>query len=337
MPGTWQPLANAPAFNASNMLLLTDGSVMCHESGGKNWWRLTPDVHGDYVHGTWSALAPMKNTRLYYGSAVLADGRVFVAGGEYSDAGGDTNTVEIYDPLTNTWTSLPNFDLPGWNKTLGDVSACLLADGRLLLGSIVSNNTAFFDPTTNAFTAGPTKEASNSNEETWTLLPDGSVVTVECRNSPKTERYVPAHNAWVTAGSTPVDLVQASSIEIGPALLLPDGRVFAIGATGHTAIYTPPTSPGSPGTWVAGPDFPEDSTGKLMEAKDAPACLLPNGKVLCVAGPAGEGGAFPGPTTFFEFDGTALEHHAQSAQCHGPTIRRSDVGDPERSGPLRGR
>jgi hypothetical protein len=318
MPGTWQPLANPPTFNASTMLLLTDGTVMCHESGGKNWWRLTPDAHGDYVHGTWSALAPMKNTRLYYASEVLADGRVFVAGGEYSDAGGDTNTAEIYDPLSNTWTSLPNFDLPGWNKTLGDVPACTLADGRILLGSIVSNNTATFDPATNTFTAAATKEASNSNEETWTLLPDGSVETVECRNSPKAERYIPAQNKWVTAGSTPVDLVQASSIEIGPALLLPDGRVFAIGATGHTALYTPPTSPGSPGTWVAGPDFPKDSTGKLMEAKDAPACLLTNGKVLCVAGPAGEGGSFPGPTQFFEYDGTALNTVPNPPNATGP-------------------
>jgi len=37
----------------------------------------------------------MANTRLYYASAVLDDGRVFVAGGEYSDAGGDTNKAEL--------------------------------------------------------------------------------------------------------------------------------------------------------------------------------------------------------------------------------------------------
>jgi hypothetical protein len=43
-----------------------------------------------------------------------------------------------------------------------------------------------------------------------------------------------------------------------------------------------------------------------MEAKDAPACLMPNGRVLCVAGPAAEGGSFPGPTSFFEFDGASL-------------------------------
>ena len=43
MPGSWQPLANQPAFNASTMLLLTDGTVMGQESNGTAWWRLTPD------------------------------------------------------------------------------------------------------------------------------------------------------------------------------------------------------------------------------------------------------------------------------------------------------
>ena len=56
MPGTWQPLTNPPAFLASTMLLLTDGTVMCQESASTNWWCLTPDIWGDYVNGTWSQL-----------------------------------------------------------------------------------------------------------------------------------------------------------------------------------------------------------------------------------------------------------------------------------------
>src|ERR1700680_4917367 len=45
--------------------------------------------------------------------------------------------------------------------------------------------------------------------------------------------------------------------EMGPALLRPDGTVFAEGGNGHTAIYTPPAANSNgPGTWVQGPDFP---------------------------------------------------------------------------------
>ncbi len=297
MAGTWQPLANQPGFGASTMLLLTDGTVMCQEGGGKNWWRLTPNQFGDYVQGTWSPLSPMHHSRLYYASAVLADGRAFVAGGEYSDGGADLNAAEMYDPIWNTWTNLPV--PPGWTN-IGDAPCCVLPDGRLLLGSIFNTDTAIYDPKMNTWTAAASKDDSSS-EETWTLLPDETVLTVECSSHPKAEKYVAPGEKWVSASSTPVDLVQASSIEIGPALLLPDGRVFAIGATGHTALYTPPPIANQLGSWVAGPDFPN-----LWEAKDAPACLLPSGKVLCAVGPPGEGGNFPSPTQFFEFDGANL-------------------------------
>jgi hypothetical protein len=323
MAGTWQGLTNQPAFAASTMLLLTDGTVMCQEEGGKNWHRLTPDTNGDYVQGTWSTLAPMKNTREYYGSAVLADGRVFVAGGEFSDAGKDTNAAEIYDPTMDTWISLPTFDLPGWNQSLGDVPLCMLADGRILLGSIVSNQTAFYDPATNNWSPAGPKEAPNCNEETWTLLPDGSVLTVECQNVPKAERYVPSLKQWVSAGSTPVVLVEAGSIEIGPALLLPDGRVFCVGATGSTALYTAPAVASQPDPWSTGPPFPQQG-GQQLIAKDAPGCLLPNGRVLCAVGPvAGCAADFQGycpPTYFFEFDPVAssLTPIATPANAAGP-------------------
>ena len=302
MAGTWADLTNQPTFNASTMLLLTDGTVMCQDGGTVSWWRLTPDSNGSYVHGTWSALANMHNSRLYYASAVLRDGRVVVAGGEDSDAGSDTDKAEIYDPIDNTWTSIGN---PGWGQ-LGDASACLLADGRLLVGNLIDSRTAIYDPAANAWTATGNM-AARSNEETWTLLPDGSVVTVSCANHPNAERYIPSAGSWISAGSTPVELVQASSIEIGPALLLPDGRVFAVGATGMTAIYTPPGNSTGTGSWAAGPSFPADTMGRLLKAKDAPGCLLPNGRVLCVAGPAADGANdYPNPTMFFEFDGVNL-------------------------------
>lgn len=69
----------------------------------------------------------------------------------------------------------------------------------------------------------------------------------ECTNHLKAEKYLVGSDKWVSAGSIPSgsDLVQsssASSNEIGPAVLMADGRVFAIGASGHTAIYSSPTS-----------------------------------------------------------------------------------------------
>src|SRR5205814_159404 len=68
LPGWWVKLANNPGFDASTMLLLTDGTVMCQEQGGRNWKKLTPSAQGSYIDGIWSDLAPMNNTRRYYAS-----------------------------------------------------------------------------------------------------------------------------------------------------------------------------------------------------------------------------------------------------------------------------
>jgi hypothetical protein len=152
------------------------------------------------------------------------------------------------------------------------------------------------------------------------LLADGSVLTAECGSHPRSERYVPSENKWVSAGNVAAELVQSGSIEIGPALLLPSGVVFAIGATGHTDTFKLGPKAMDPGEWTAGPDFATDSNKKLMEAKDAPACLLPNGRVLCCAGPNSDAASstYPSPTQFFEYDGASLTEIANPTNVSGP-------------------
>jgi hypothetical protein len=305
MSGTWKALSHPPPFNASTMLLLTDGTVMCQEEGGIGWWRLTPDAYGSYLDGSWSRLAPMRYSRLYYASAVLADGRVFIAGGEYSSAGSDTSTGEIYHPLFDVWNDLNPPD--GWTR-IGDAPCCVLPNGYVLLGNIDDQRTAIYDPLGASWRGAGNKDDASS-EESWALLGDGSVVTAECGNHPRAERYVPEFDSWVSAGMMPVgvDLVEAESIEIGPALLMPDGRALVIGATSQTALYTLPTGLGDTGTWSQGPDIPPDPKLGSLGAKDAPACLLPNGKVLFAVGPVnGRKDDYFGPTLFFEHDGTSV-------------------------------
>src|ERR1700761_4100949 len=63
--GTWTPVnATAPHYNEGEMLLLSDGTVLCKTSSGGNdgigntWDKLTPDSHGSYINGTWSTIAP---------------------------------------------------------------------------------------------------------------------------------------------------------------------------------------------------------------------------------------------------------------------------------------
>lgn len=307
MAGTWIALNHQPSFSANAMVLLTDGTVLVQQLASNNWWTLTPDASGSYVNGSWSQKASSHNGPTYYASSILRDGRWWMAGGEdnFGNNGVDIDAAEIFDPVANTWTTTTT---PGWGW-IGDAPACMLTDGRIIMGSINDTRTAIYDPVSNSWTAGPAKNDASS-EETWTLQPDGTVLCAEVNASPAAEKYVPGSNSWVSAGTLPAGhalvLTTPASTEIGPAILMPDGRTFAIGATGHTALYTPPASPTLPGSWSAGPDFTADANGNPWRAFDAPAALLPNGKVLCIVGPADPSGWAGPPIHAFEFDGTTL-------------------------------
>lgn len=300
MAGSWEALVNQPPFNTSTMILLTDGRVMVQEENTPHWHALSPDKTGSYVNGTWSALADMSIMRRYYASGTLRDGRVIVVGGEQSGAGGDTNRGEIYDPVADSWTPIP---LPPWG-IVGDAACCVLPDGRLLIGALTTPECIIYDPVTATWSPAASK-AVRSNEETWILLPDDTIIAAQCWEPYRSERYSVSSNAWKDEGKPPVMLVDPKMHEIGPAMLTYDGKVIFFGAadvhgSGKTAIYTPPAIYTGTGTWAAGPDIP--NVGKqAVVCNDCPAALMPNGKVLVAAAPYVPG-SWGKPIYFFEFD-----------------------------------
>src|SRR5437764_306212 len=79
-------LKNQPPAGALVEFLLTDGTVMVQSYNESTWYKLTPDNTGSYVNGTWKQVAslPSGYQPLYFASAVLADGRLVITGGEYN-------------------------------------------------------------------------------------------------------------------------------------------------------------------------------------------------------------------------------------------------------------
>jgi hypothetical protein len=298
----WVTLTNKPSFDPDTPLLLTDGTVMVHQYSSNKWWRLTPDSTGSYVNGTWSALASMSSSYgpLYFASAVLADGNVIVEGGEYnfgSDV--ETNLGAYYNSSTNTWTSVTAPS--GWTH-IGDGASVVLPDGTFMLGNCGVAGTicapfekqqALLDETTLTWTITGTGKNDQNSEEGWTLLPTGDVLTVDTWSTPETELYNPSTGSWSLAGDTPASLVNPC-VEVGPAVLRPDGTVFATGAVPNNAIYNSTT-----GVWSAGPSFPNNEG-----ITDGPAALLPDGNVLLSAGPTSS--CYQPPSKFYEFNGTSL-------------------------------
>jgi hypothetical protein len=303
-----QTLVHQPPDGAGIGFLLTDGTVMFQGNSTTDWVKLTPDQSGSYVKGTWSNLAslPSGYAPLYFASAVLADGRLVIEGGEYNNFNFLlTNQGAIYDPKTDKWTSLK--PPKGW-KYIGDSPSVVLPDGRFVVGNKLDKRLAALDPATLKWTALSSAGKKDFDaEEGWTLLQDGSFLTFDVKAAPHSERYLPSMSKWVSAGSTIVDLHsphQGGCIsypggcynppgEVGPGLLRPDGTVLATGSgsnggsgPGHTAIYDTAT-----GKWAVGPDFPNGDN-----AGDSFAALLPNGRPL-VLGNSG---------TLYEFDGKNL-------------------------------
>ncbi len=299
--GTWTPLAQPAPGQVNLMLLLPDGTVMAADQTSANgWFRLTPDAQGSYVNGTWTTLAPMHDTRLYYSSAVLQDGRVFVAGGEY---GTGASRGEVYDPQTDTWTVLPPC-----GQTFEDAMAMMIPNGNVLIAPVapsLGGLTVIFDPHANAWQEGPRLvRGMNDDEASWVKLPDESILTID-PFSTLTERYIPLLNRWINDTPVPVQLWN-NIPEIGAGMLLPNGRAFYLGGSGHTALYTPSGSTNA-GAWTAGPDIPLG-----LGPSDAPAAMMVNGKVLCVAGSISN---YDAPTWFFEYDPVANSF----TQVNGPT------------------
>jgi hypothetical protein len=292
---TLQRLAHQSPDGCGLAFQLTDGTVMCQGNADSDWYKLTPDNTGSYINGTWSKLAnlPAGYVPDAFASAVLADGRLVITGGEYNNgAFALTNLGAIYNPATNTWTNLP--PPPGWSY-IGDSPSVVLPNGNYLVGDKLLKSLAMLNPKTLTWTvmAGTGKSDFNA-EEGWTLLANGTVLTADVKHAPNSEIFTLSTKKWTTAGSTIVDLHSPSPFgcinygpggslcyyppgEIGPAILRPDGTVFATGSysssttgAGHTAIYDTAT-----GTWTAGPDFPNGDN-----AGDSFAVLLPSGNVL---------------------------------------------------------
>jgi galactose oxidase-like protein len=267
------------------MLQLSDGTVMCQGVDSTNWYRLTPGTNGSYANGTWTTLAPMHDSRLYFFSQVLRDGRVLVGGGEY---GSVTNTLscEFYQPTNNTWTLTPPIGV-GVSDGVSEV----LPNGNVMVQPVSDAlGTRIFNIASNTWSLGPTL-INDQNEASWVKLPDQSILTID-DGSPTSERYIPALNQWIADATVPANLYNAKS-ELGAAYLLPNGNIFFIGATNLTAIYTP-TGATNAGAWVLGAAIPNN-----LGANDAPSAMMPNGKILCALGSDSEQNP---PTYFYEYD-----------------------------------
>jgi hypothetical protein len=228
--------------------------------------------------GAFTATGSMTTPRMGHSATLLNNGKVLIAGGWQNVPGGQhcegslhfrsyvldcvsrITSAELYDPSTGAFS-------PTGNLTGEDLyhTATLLPSGKVLISW--GSSAELYDPSSGTFTAiaGMAPE-----ESTATLLNNGKVLFT---GRPAT-LYDPTDGTLVATGDyagTPGNL--------GPATLLPDGRVLIAGnlgccyALGQTQIYDP-----NSGTFsLTAPVFSQSNGSNT-------ATLLENGKVLAAGG-----------------------------------------------------
>lgn len=304
--GTWTALVSAPPAGINNCMLLSDGTVLGMNGGG-GCVKLTPDIHGSYINGTWTTMSTMNQSRLFFSSQLLTNGNLWVAGGEYGSGG----TAELYDSLNNTWTLLPS---PLTGPDFSDSISEILPNGNPFVCPVYSTTTCLGY---NVASSNWLTEAScraSQDEADWVKLPSDAILTIDAF-SQNSEHYVPSLNEWVADGTVPVPLYDTSLGELGTGHLLPNGQVFWLGSTTNTALYTPGSSATSPGSWMALSGIPNG-----QGAPDAPAAMMVNGKILCCLGPSA---TYNGPCSFYEYDYTSDTFTQVTAPGGGSTYNSS--------------
>jgi hypothetical protein len=183
----------------------------------------------DPAHPWWKTIAPYAIDRPgEIGAAVLADGRVLIAGGTQNDA-----RAEIWNPSTGAWsvTAPMSSNRVGAQVTALPDGRALVTGGRTLLNqaSPLIRAAEVFDPRTNAWrTTSPMPSARL--EHSAVRLADGRVLVAGCgagETVARAEVWNPSDGRWAVAGNVWAQI--------------PYGRLFAF--TDGSAAFLPVNDP----------------------------------------------------------------------------------------------
>jgi hypothetical protein len=241
---TWSPAAPMSVIRTGHSaVLLNNGKVLV--VGGRNsGGSLDSAELYDPVADSWSSPAGSMAAKRYLCSATLLnDGRVLVAGGEdYNNNTTPTDSAQIYDPATNSWSDVAPLPLARYRHT-----ATLLNNGMVLMtggrDDTDSFNTfvgfsieyaAVYDPVNDIWNFGNIMSSQRAGHSA-TLLSDGTVLVAGGEDSSgnslsSAELYDPLGNSWSDAGS------MASARYNHSALLLPNNMVLVTGGTNNSSV-----------------------------------------------------------------------------------------------------
>ena len=306
--GSWVATgALSQARIAQTATLLVDGTVLV-TGGRSSAGALTSAERYSPLTEQFTVTGSMATSRWSHTATLLADGRVLVTGGFTGFVSGNaqavTDTAELYDPATGTWTTTGSMLT---RRALHSVFR--LADGRVLVAggrtcsgpppatcdfTSRTNTAELYDPATGTWT--PTGSMSFARHTTSaTALADGRVIVpagfsaVDPHDTSDTaEVYDPSTGTWSLTGDLNRSRARqgAMALDDGTVLVGPGSRETTFGPPFSaviqdiTELYDPATD-----TWQL-------TAGKpLLPGRfNFQQAVLPNGKALMAGGFGGPQG-----------------------------------------------
>ena len=181
------------------------------------------------VTDTWKRKKDMSTTRLGLGTSVV-DGKIYAIGGMTSGSAfwsGVHRTVEMYDPLTDTWST--KADMPTarvWFST-SVVEGKIYAIGGALVTREPLSTVEVYDPTTDTWTTKtpmPTARAAHAAAVVDGIIYviGGGTVSAQPGGFSVVEAYDPATDTWTRKADIPAPRASLSTSGVG-------GKIYAIG------------------------------------------------------------------------------------------------------------
>ena len=141
-------------FSEIKVFLLTDTDVLAQERATSLWRSVAQPVEDAPAAPTPAQLRDLKRMHpAYQGRLFRADGK---AGAPSDSQGAGDRKMEIYDPLTSSWSAVPR---GAGRAQVGEAVCCILPDGRFLIGGLSSASCATYDPGTNRWSTTPMRPA----------------------------------------------------------------------------------------------------------------------------------------------------------------------------------
>ena len=224
--------------------LLGNGKVLI--AGGENGFSFLASAElYDPSTGTFAAAGSMTVARRNLTATLLQNGKVLIAGGCVAvkgDVNGDsvsTDSAELYDPSTGTFTATGSMTVARSFHT-----ATLLQNGKVLIAGGGDDvgwlaSAEIYDTVTEVFTATGSMSVARE-EHTATLLSDGKVLTagggvLASAPSESAELYDPEAGRFTTTGNMTTGRQDYAATLLGNGMVLVAGGVG--GDIGHSEVF----------------------------------------------------------------------------------------------------